>query len=746
MANDTRTPLLNPILSLLRDPTPTSITGGGKNASGIVHSRLESQKLKLAHELEEINSNESVVTHGGKLHLIVKMFEDSLAPSWTPDDLFNSQNLSRIVAPAYNGYLVEVSKKDIPTLISKVSKSKTDKEKVDISRLESIADFNVKEALRNITPKEVFVKSKSGGNQFNLWLIPYFDRSARDSVIKSIESFFVDGTLGLGYPQFNNVLSSQQDGGVAVDRLQDKIRGYYNDGKLSFTVTIDDENKFNRVLSSGVVYRLDPVSPINVNSAPPGVGIEPKPRKTGIDKLPTVVIIDGGCSAPSYLPLNIMTIKPLVSNFDADGKHGNQVTSVVCQGSAWNNNLSLPQIECNYINIQAINKPNVAVQPTPEQFVRYLRGVAKETVDVSKVWNLSFNESRPSFNSDEVSYLGHEINKIAREFCILPIISIGNVSQYNSSKLCPPADCESALTIAGRLADTDGLPSHPCPKSLKGPAPAGMKKPELSWFSTLRMIGGSIGTGTSYSTPLISSVAAHTFKNLKDPTPDLVKALLINKSERHAHDSRLGWGTPWAENDTLPWLCESGTVTLAWNAKLKAGAAYYWNNIPLPQEMLVDGKLKGEIVLTAILKPVVSDLGGSNYFSTRLQCALQSVDDDGKAHNLLGSMKESKEKEIESRKELAKWSPVRHHGKVFSGVSVENNTLRLFARIFARDLYHYGLNTHHELGEQDVSVVLTFKSEDKNSGIYNSMKRTLGIDADIATVEQDIDIDLDDLI
>ncbi|PQQ39021.1 hypothetical protein C6H68_04465 [Photorhabdus luminescens] len=96
------------------------------------------------------------------------------------------------------------------------------------------------------------------------------------------------------------------------------------------------------------------------------------------------------------------------------------------------------------------------------------------------------------------------------------------------------------------------------------------------------MIGGVIDTGTSYSTPLISSIAAHAFKSLKEPTPDLVRALLINKAERCAHDLRLGWGSPWKEGNNLPWYCDEGTVTLAWNSKIRAGFAYYWNDIPLP--------------------------------------------------------------------------------------------------------------------------------------------------------------------
>jgi len=51
--------------------------------------------------------------------------------------------------------------------------------------------------------------------------------------------------------------------------------------------------------------------------------------------------------------------------------------------------------------------------------------------------------------------------------------------------------------------------------------------------------------------------------------------------------------------------------------------------------------------------------------------------------------------------------------------------MRLHARIFARDLYQFGLNDHHDLPEQEVAFVLTFESPDRQSGIYNSMVNEL---------------------
>jgi hypothetical protein len=134
-----------------------------------------------------------------------------------------------------------------------------------------------------------------------------------------------------------------------------------------------------------------------------------------------------------------------------------------------------------------------------------------------------------------------------------------------------------------------------CSESLRGPAPGGMKKPELSWFSKLRMIGGDVAIGTSDT--ISFKYSSTYFQKHKNSTPDLVKALLINKSEGMEHDLRIGWGTPWHKNNVMPWLCDDGSVTLAWSSKLKAGSSYYWNDIPLPPEMIVNGKIKGKLRL-----------------------------------------------------------------------------------------------------------------------------------------------------
>lgn len=726
MAANNGTPLINPVLNFLRKPAPSAIKGGGKNEKDVRQNRLLAQRAKLSEAFDSFSKQVGEIkTHANKTHLVVRMFSDSHASTWTPKDIFSSNYGCRIVAPAFDGYLLESDVKAFDVISKRLKTAKNIVERVDISRVESVSLFNAFETFRGKTAEEFWGAEGQGDcKQFSFWLLPFSSEEARLSVVSDLLELYRKKKISFGDERFSNlfdVKAESEEPDESIDPvLLYACHQYLESGIASFSAEVDSVHTLQEIAASGTTYRIEPVSSITSNSTPPGQGAEPDLSSISPQDLPIVVVIDGGRSAASYKPFEYWAAPPLIDDFVANRIHGNQITSLVCNGHAWNNNLNLPELNCRFATVQAIAKDGTKKQPTQNQFLNYLKDVAAATNTFAKVWNLSFNEIAPSANPKEISFLGHEINKIAREYGILPIISIGNVSSSNLKKLCPPADCEGALTVSGRTASAVGVPSQACSLSLKGPAPAGMKKPDLSWFSSLRMIGGVTNTGTSFSTTLISSLAAHTFFNLKNPTPDLVRALLINCAERDEHCHELGWGTPWAP-DTMPWVCKEGTVTLAWVSKLKAGSAYYWNDLPIPPEMMASGKLVGRASLTAIIKPIVSGLGGVNYFSTRLQVALQAKGPSGNTINLLGSMQEAKAKEESARKDLAKWSPIRRHANSFSGRSIQAGSLRLHARIYARDLYQFGLADHHELPEQEVAFVLTFQAPDNAPGIYNSM-------------------------
>lgn len=106
-----------------------------------------------------------------------------------------------------------------------------------------------------------------------------------------------------------------------------------------------------------------------------------------------------------------------------------------------------------------------------------------------------------------------------------------------------------------------------------------MLKPDISHFSHVRALGGAVIAGSSFATALVSPLAAHTMDHLRQPDPDLVRALLIHRADGDGFDTATGFGTPDAAY--LPWECRPGTVTLQWKASLRDRASYYWE-LPIP--------------------------------------------------------------------------------------------------------------------------------------------------------------------
>jgi len=152
--------------------------------------------------------------------------------------------------------------------------------------------------------------------------------------------------------------------------------------------------------------------------------------------------------------------------------------------------------------------------------------------------------------------------------------------------------------------------------------------------------------------------------------------------------------------------------------------------------------------MTAILNPhpMVTDYAGPNYFSIRLATALQfqrGVTAKGapKFHNLLGSLDTDRITEQEARAIDHKWSPIRHHKKPFQGVTFDGNMLRVYARIYARDLYLYDYTATEEIPEMDTVFVLSIGTGEDTDDVYNELRDQLGAFVETATIETDITLE-----
>ena len=752
MSDTPRRPLLNPVLRFKKEAKPESVTGGGKSAGGIKTDRLTDQRRRLAAQFTEMASHiASQPRFNNRAVVYAAMFDDSFAPTWTPSDLFQGEHGGQLIAPYRAGYLVEIKADRLATYAGFVQHTGRTKEMVDISRVESVAFFGEADAARSRPVEELWQAAPEveGGRSFLVWLMPLRDQDAAEDLLQRVASLR-DGVIASppallssvgadGVPAVRRSLRSAAGGG---DRISLAMREYRQSRRARTIVVIPSAAALQTLVASGSVFRIEPVQPITTTS--PGEGREPdRPLPADMTDLPIVGVVDGGLTASSYLPAEAWRVPPLIGDRHADAKHGNQVTSLIVQAHDWNNNLAIAPLYCQVGTVQAVAKKGAPVTTDPQDLVTYLDAVMAAKRG-TRVWNLSLNQPY-ACEHDSISPLGHDLAQLARKHGVLPIISVGNKP---GNHVQPPADCEAALTVGGRLHDKDGSPGGQCPVSLKGPGPSSLLKPEVSNFSHVRAIGGAVIKGSSFSTAVTSPLAAHTMARLRDASPDLVKALLIHNSDGENFDPSIGFGTP--NHATIPWECRAGFVTLQWTASLRPGAAFYWE-LPIPPSLRKNGKLKGEGILTAILNPhpMVTDYAGPNYFSVRLATALQfqrGVTARGapKFSNLLGSLDTDKITEQAARAIDHKWSPLRHHRKPFQGVSFDGDTLRIYARLYARDLYLYEYTSAAEIPPMDTVFVLSIGTGEETDDVYNEIRDQLGTFVESATIETEIDVEHDE--
>jgi hypothetical protein len=622
--------VLNPVLRFTKEPRPEGISGGGKNAGGIKAVRLAKQRRALANQFDNLAEQAPQQPRfDGRVVLYAAMFDDSLAPTWTPSDLFQATREARLITPYRTGYLVEVAAERLAAFARLVRRTNLTKDEVDISRVKSVRFFEDEDTAGASSLDAIWetAPETETGRAFIVWLMPLRGRNAAEALIQAF-SALRDDTIIPPAPLLGSLAAelnanvpavmrrSLRAAATAGDRFNLAVREYRRWHRARTTVIVPTADALHQLVASGTVFRIEPVRPISSTS--PGVGREPdRPLPAGMASLPIVGVVDGGMTAASYRHAEAWRAPALVRDGAADTQHGNRVTSLIVQGHDWNNNLTLPPLYCQVGTVQAVARQGVRAFVDPQDFIAYLDSVIAAN-PATRVWNFSLNQRQPC-QLDSVSPLGHDIAVLARKHQVLPVISIGNKP---GNLLQPPADCEAALTVGGRLHGDNGAPAGECPVSLSGPGPSGMLKPDLSHFSHVRALGGSVISGSSFATALTSPLAAHAMQRVRDASPDLVKALLLHNADGQGFDPSLGFGTPAVSS--LPWECRPGFVTLQWKAALRPGAAFYWE-LPIPHSMCQSSKLRGMGALTAILNPhpMMTDYAGPNYFSVRLATALQ---------------------------------------------------------------------------------------------------------------------------
>ena len=169
---------MHPVLKFLREASPKSVSPGGKTEAGIVKGRLKRQRKELSESFIKLGKSD-IKFRAGRSQLVVKMFEDSNASSWTPSDIFSKKDGCEVVFPSHDGYIVEAEDGAFSRLAKKVKETDRVKDKVDISRIESVHLFSAEYALKGREIDEVWPDDDAKDKVFHFWLLPYRSFEAR---------------------------------------------------------------------------------------------------------------------------------------------------------------------------------------------------------------------------------------------------------------------------------------------------------------------------------------------------------------------------------------------------------------------------------------------------------------------------------------------------------------------------------------------------------------------------------------
>jgi hypothetical protein len=745
---DIRDVVINPLLRLRTVAETTGVRGGPKDVSKITPSLYAQRQAYLIRRLGELRDSPQTAgaTHDGRVLLWAGMDGDSQASTHTPTDLFSDDVGCQVVSAWRSGYVVEFSELGFDLLAERIENPQTGNQRCDIFRVETLdvlasllADAeNLSAAWDQALP------DSTGRRAFNVRLPAFLSATAEASVAVTLEGFAADNRVALPVEAIRVGLLGY-DGASAgptwlpAPRFAEEAEALTISGG-PLPLGIRDRAVLRQLIASGAIVRWEPVS--TVQPTMPGVGPEPEPSLPALDGLPIVGVIDGGYHGSRYRSAVAWKLEPaLVDDARAAKQHGAKVASIVVDGHLWSNQLQLPQLHCRIGLVQAVPDLGSSATYLDQQLLNHIERAFREHPE-THVWNLSANFDR-ACDEFEVSELGHGLTRLARAYSKVLVISAGNRS--DTSRIAPPADCEAAIIVSGREHDGSGRPAGPCSLSRTGLGPEGMLKPETSWFSEHRVVGGGIDRGTSFAAPLVSRLAAHTWQHLAEPNPDLVKGLLINACDLEEYDAALGFGSPVAPQ--LPWTCQPNAAVVAWTAPIKAMQRYYWTGIRVPPSLIKNGRFVGRAKLVALIDPVLQ-MQGHHYMSTRLEAALQyrKVRSDGKVKNetMVGCMNPS-ERELEARTYDHKWDPVRVYSDAFTETNGpmligEQPTLQVYGRMFWRNQFMYA-DDYIRNHEARVNFVVTLQAADPAADVYNEFRRIMAENVETALVDQDIHID-----
>lgn len=388
-----------------------------------------------------------------------------------------------------------------------------------------------------------------------------------------------------------------------------------------------------------------PYFELTVSPEPYNTNLEVKEPVDG-EEYPLVGLLDSGVEAIPHLAPWLDAEENTAGLVEADIRrlHGTSVAGVINYGDALEGEL-LTGTSPMKIRSCIVNTDDRVIQMSEEEMVGHIKTAIVNNPDVH-VWNLS-QGSTNEVENDDFSDFAIALDSMQKEYGILICKSAGNISSLEPDKkrISQGADSVLALTV-GSIAhkfvtEGDALIGTRSPFSRIGPGPAEIIKPDIVHAGGNQNIGvnsfsdtgyqGNRYSGTSYSTPRVSALAASLEQRLNRPfNPLLIKALLIHSAEyphlpsdaEKSLFNELGFGRPALLDEIL--FNNPNEFTMVWQPVFQDGVDLQIQDIPFPSSLVEDGYYTGEVTVTLVTSPVLRSVEKSEYCQSDVKVALTS--------------------------------------------------------------------------------------------------------------------------
>ncbi|RCX10432.1 subtilase family protein [Anaerobacterium chartisolvens] len=699
--------------------------------------------------------------------VIIRMHDRKLAKSHRPDSILNEIGSKIISIHGLGEYIIGVSSNtleeffdllnnllpEIPSHRENWIYNKNDKN--GIPRPSIISErLNEYELLHELTSITDILEYSTKDVLIDMTTTNYYD-AEQDGQIKV--RFFNYGSNKLDNLALTSFIKQFQDLGIRKSKIQ----------KLSYS------KKFNTYI---VPYISEKITAQMANF--PGVEhistylkfqnltTNPSLSDNKIDVItpkegvsyPKVAIVDSGISPDNiYLKPWVTQQESFVLQDRQNNYHGDFIGGLLVYGHIINPELKeIVDSGVKILDIVVIPDPEKETIRENELIASLIDALDLHSEDY-RVWNLSLGTK--CLCASIVSDFTAAMDELQDTYKVIFIMAAGNYEtlrdnwpvndffEDDEDRICIPADSVRAVTVGSiaMMHDDSTLVTtgNIAPYSRRGPGVGLSIKPEVVHFSgnpptfpikSINSVGKIIGDyGTSFSTPMISSILAEYFELYPNELScNLARALLVHSAVHPITNKRVslandhyfyGFGIPKRLQNVL--YGNEHEITLIYEGRLNYREGINWIKVadfPFPQSLeLEDKKIRGEIIVTIAYEPNLIPYLGSQYCRCNIDLKLRSLVNG--TLNTISKGCSAKEMDVEEQWEknqmtkLLKWSSIKQI--YFSSLRGTKGSSEISLELSPtwRDI--------DERQEIPFAVVITIRDPKKIAPVYSDVTKLL---------------------